>query len=253
MSKSAKKKKKRFAFPICLIACLLAVDFFAAGLFFEITSRSESHKFYDTLATRTVQNSPAPAANVTPKIDFANLQKTCPNAVAWIYSSGTPINYPIVQGSDNRYYLSHRADNTSNENGAVFLNKSNSPNFTDDNSILFAHHLATGDMFTSLEKYRDQSFYQQHKTMDLMTPSANYKIELIAGYVLSGSSPMFPTRFATNEEQKAFLDHARSKSVFTSKVQAMPKDRLITLCTCTYDYKDARLAVIGKLVKQSGK
>ena len=252
-SQKKTKKKKHIAFPLCLVACLLAVDFFAFGLFFELTSRSESHKFYDSLETRTVQGSTTSAAAMTPQIDFKNLKATCPNAVAWIYSSGTPINYPIVQGKDNKYYLSHRADNSSNENGAVFLNKSNSPNFTDDNSILFAHHLATGDMFTSLEKYRDQKYYQAHPTMDLITPTATYKIQLIAGYVLDGASPIFPTRFATDGEQKQFLDNARKQSVFTSKVQVASKDKLITMCTCTYDYNNARLAVVGKLVKQSSK
>ncbi|WOC31426.1 MULTISPECIES: class B sortase [Caproicibacterium] len=252
MSRSKKARKKRhIAFPLCVVSCFLAIDFFAFGLFFELTSRSESHKFYETLATRTVQPSSASAVKMTPQIDFQNLKVTCPSAVAWIYSSGTPIDYPVVQAKDNKFYLSHRADNTSNENGAVFLNKSNSPNFTDDNSILFAHHLATGDMFTSLEKYRDQAYYKEHPTMDLMTPSATYKVELIAGYVLDGDSPIFPTRFATVEAQEQFLQNARKHSVFTSKVQVTPKDRLLTLCTCTYDFDNARLAVIGKLVKQS--
>lgn len=247
------KKKKHIAFPLCVLACLLAVDFFAFGLFFELTSRNESHTFYETLATRTVPRSAISTAKMAPQIDFNNLKTTCPNAIAWIYSSGTPINYPVVQGKDNRFYLSHRADNTSNENGAVFLNKNNSPNFTDDNSILFAHHLANGDMFTSLEKYRDQKYYQEHSTMDLIMPATNYKIELIAGYVLDGSSPIFPTRFSTVEKQALFLTNARKHSVFTSKVQASPKDRLITLCTCTYDYNNARLALVGKLVKQAPK
>lgn len=89
--------------------------------------------------------------------------------------------------------------------------------------------------------------------MDLITPTATYKIQLIAGYVLDGASPIFPTRFATDGEQKQFLDNARKQSVFTSKVQVASKDKLITMCTCTYDYNNARLAVVGKLVKQSSK
>lgn len=242
------KAKRSHAFPICLIACLLAVDFFACGLFFELTSRSESHAFYQTLAARAVQASQT-TAKMPPKIDFNSLKVTCPNAVAWLYCSGTPINYPIVQGSDNRYYLSHRADNSSNENGAVFLNHRNAPDFSDKNSVLFAHHLATSDMFTSLEKYRSQSYYKAHPAIDLLTPSGNYKIQLIAGYVLDGASPIFPITFADAAAQKSFLDNARSHSVFHSSVTAVESDRLVTLCTCTYDYNNARLAVIGKLVR----
>ena len=38
-------------------------------------------------------------------IDFEALQKKNPDIKGWLRAEGTTINYPVVQGKDNRYYL----------------------------------------------------------------------------------------------------------------------------------------------------
>ena len=40
-------------------------------------------------------------------IDFGAIWETCPDVVGWLRIEGTVIDYPIVQGEDNDYYL-HR-------------------------------------------------------------------------------------------------------------------------------------------------
>ena len=54
-------------------------------------------------------------------VDFAALQAENPDIIAWLYSEGTPINYPVVQSDDNRYYLRRLTDGSYNTNGTLFM------------------------------------------------------------------------------------------------------------------------------------
>ena len=46
------------------------------------------------------------------EVDFNELLKKNPDTVGWIEVKGTNINYPIVQTTDNSYYLTHAFDKT---------------------------------------------------------------------------------------------------------------------------------------------
>ena len=88
-----------------------------------------------------------------PEINFKSLQEVNSDVIGWIYSPDTTINYPVVQGDDNVYYLKHLADGTENRNGCPFLDVQNRPDFTDDNSIIYGHHMQNGTMFAGVSWY----------------------------------------------------------------------------------------------------
>lgn len=56
-----------------------------------------------------------------PQVDFDRLSEINAHIVAWICIEGTDINYPVVQGSDNQYYLDHLFDRSYNPSGCIFL------------------------------------------------------------------------------------------------------------------------------------
>ena len=77
---------------------------------------------------------------IWPEVDFVVLRETNPDIVAWIYIEGTKINYPIVQGEDNRYYLKHLFSGEWNGSGCIFLDFRNDASFADRHSIIYGHH-----------------------------------------------------------------------------------------------------------------
>lgn len=85
---------------------------------------------------------------IWPEVDFVVLRETNPDIVAWIYIEGTKINYPIVQGEDNRYYLKHLFSGEWNGSGCIFLDFRNDASFADRHSIIYGHHMfLTGFVF----------------------------------------------------------------------------------------------------------
>ena len=96
--------------------------------------------------------------------DWNALQSTNPDIVGWIYIPDTVINYPIVQGSDNDYYLDHSSMNNTNTIGSIFLDAAASADFTDLNTIVYGHSVTQSNaMFTQLALFEDQSFFESHR------------------------------------------------------------------------------------------
>ena len=184
-----------------------------------------------------------------PEINFKALQAVNPDVIGWIYSPNTTINYPVVQGDDNAYYLKHLADGTKNRNGCPFLDIQNRPDFTDDNSIIYGHHMQNGTMFAGISWYEDQSYYDEHPVMYLMTPAATYRIELFSGYITTMDSSAYMQNFGSIREQTDWLKKVSGRSDFRANLEISAYDRVITLSTCAYRFENARYVLHGKLVE----
>lgn len=182
-----------------------------------------------------------------PQVDFEALLDINPDVVAWIYLEDTKINYPVVQGADNSYYLYRLFDGSSNGAGSIFMDFRSQRDLSGRNTILYGHHMKNGTMFNQITKYKEQAFYDQHPVALLMTPEGNYKIEFVAGYVTNMNSDAWKMEFASDEEFSLWLENAIAQSTFTSTVKPGPQDRVVTLSTCTYEYNDARYVLVGIL------
>lgn len=180
-------------------------------------------------------------------VDINALQKTIPDIVAWIRCEGTVIDYPVVKGIDNDFYLNHLPDGTNSRMGSIFLDCNNSGDFSDLNSVIYGHHMRSGDMFSALEGYREQSFYDKHPVIELYTQDHAYILELFAGYVVNARHETIPISFSNQDDYMKYIDEIKKRSTFQSSVILSKDDKIISLCTCTYSSADARFIIVGKL------
>lgn len=190
---------------------------------------------------------PNPEAAIIPDINFDALDGVGSNLVAWLYSPETVINYPVAQGADNFYYLNHLADGTENGNGCLFIDWKNAPDFSDENTVIYGHHMQSGKMFASLVNYADQSYFEEHPVVYLTTRTGKYKIELFSGYTTDRNSSAYTLRFATKHEFADWLREVSDKSDFRTSMRLSTEDHIVTLSTCAYSFYDARYVVHGRL------
>ena len=181
------------------------------------------------------------------QVDFDKLDDVNNNIQAWIYLNDSNINYPIVQGNDNNYYLSKTVDGDYNPNGTLFIDYRNNKDFSDPNTYIYGHNMKNDTMFGELEKYKKQEYYNNHKEMYILTRKNQYKLEVFAGYTTEDGSEIY--NFIGNDSNERLVELAMSKSDFSSDVKVDYNDKVVVLSTCSYDYENARYVLIGVLRK----
>ncbi len=182
-----------------------------------------------------------------PAVDFTALSEINPDIVGWIYIEDTDINYPVVQGSDNAYYLKHLFNGEYNNSGCIFLDSRVALDFSDRHNILYGHHMKNGTMFSGLDNFKRQDYYDAHSCALLMTPSGNYRVEFFAGYVASVEEAAWNVGFGSDMEFEAWVEDARERSCFESDISVAVTDRILTLSTCSYEFNNARFVLLGVL------
>lgn len=179
-------------------------------------------------------------------VDFEAIWEMNSDVVGWIYSPDTPISYPIVCTANNTDYLRRGLDGAYRHGGTIFLDYRCEKDFSDYNSIIYGHNLLDSSMFGTLERYQEQSYYESHPTLYLLTPEADYRVDLIGGLGLDARSALYRTEH-TFETYRDFLESVLSQSNFMSGHTTEGITRTLTLSTCSYGYDDARYIIVGAL------
>lgn len=168
-----------------------------------------------------------------PEVDFEALREINPDIVGWLYCEGTVINYPVVQGDDNSYYLDHLFDGTKNASGKLFLDSRAEGGFDGRHLIIYGHNMKDGTMFASLNSYGSQEYYNTHPSLYLMTPDGCYIAELFAGYRADTEDDAWKISFDSDVEFEDWLKRALERSDFESGIVPGTEDRILTFSTCT--------------------
>ena len=284
MKRSRKKKKIRRNLLAALCVLFFALALFSAWKIWSIASGYRTaERRYGDLAGAVVAAAPAEGSVPSPRledtavpeqsdpsveegaaeqeqleqtresspvsVDFEALRAISGDVVGWIYLPQTAINYPVVQGRNNSFYLDRFIDGQSNMGGSLFADYACPSDFSGKNTIIYGHNMKDGSMFALIDDYADQSFYEQHPVLYLNTPSANYRVDVFSGFTSDPEGFIYTTSFASDEDYAAFLRAAVSASEIACPVEAGVGDRIVTLSTCTYTDADVRFVLCGKLTE----
>ena len=184
---------------------------------------------------------------------FEALKEINADTVAWVHVPNTNIDYPVVQGEDNSYYLDHTVEKSKSRVGSIFMDFRNS--LDDDsvpkdyNTIIYGHHLKSGAMFTSLKEFKDKNFFDENRYVYLDTPGGTLKYEIFSVIITDADYNYIETSFSSEDEFLTFISDIRDRALFNSGAVINEGEKILTLSTCTYEYEDARLAIFARLIE----
>lgn len=184
------------------------------------------------------------------------LQEENSDIVGWLEIEGTSINYPVLQGIDNEYYMTHNYKKQKSKNGSIFLTKDYDWSIPSSNLLIYGHNLNNGTMFQELLKYAKEEFYKEHPTIRFTTNKEDAEYEIISVFksrvYYKSEKNVFRYYFFVNAKSEAeyneFVQNAKKASIYNIDATAQYGDQLITLSTCSYHVEEGRFAVVGRKI-----
>jgi len=194
----------------------------------------------------------APEAAPAPQIvnqSIVDLQAGLPDVVGWLTVPNTRVDYPFAQGVGNDTYLHLDLNQRWSAAGTIFMDFRNSRDLSDFNTIIYGHHMRNGSMFGTLQQFSNRAFFEANRTGTIFLAHATYEIEFMAFVVLRANDGLiFNPLLSEEADRVAFLDHVEGGARYFRDVGATADDRLVTLSTCNYEFHNARMVLIGRIV-----
>lgn len=187
---------------------------------------------------------------------YETLYKKNKKLIGWLKIADTNIDYPVMQTSNNEYYLDHNFDQEYDKNGSLFLDKDCNAAFPNTNMIIYGHHMKSGKMFGNLNYYSKESYYKEHPQIqfDTIYEEGIYDIMYVFRSRIYNEDEIvfkYYQFFDVNSEDEFYsaMDEMSRMSLYDTGVQAEYGDKLITLSTCDNSEEDGRFVVVAKKVK----
>lgn len=189
-------------------------------------------------------------------LQLEELQKENEEIIGWLEIEGTNINYPVLQGLDNDYYLTHNYKKEKSITGSIFLDRDFDLINGSSNYLIYGHRNENGLMFEDLIKYSNEDFYNEHRKIKFTTNNDDSIYEVLSVFYsrvyYKNEKDVFRYYYFVNakneQEYNDFVNNAKKVSLYNTGVIANYGEQLLTLSTCEYSQEDGRFVIVCKKV-----
>ena len=242
---------KKSVFVILLVFFISA---FSISMYFVVKETVEDKKQYEVFENivSSVQVEDDSSDYTDEKLKrYIELNTENSDFVGWIKIDGTHINYPVMKSSTPDYYLHRNFNKEYSYYGTPYLSDKSDTMKPTDNIVIYGHNMRDGSMFATLNEYDEQSYYDGHPQMYLVTPDGGYVVEIFTAFVAKPSesgSDTSPWRLSFKDDgaYTTWLSEMAGRSVIETDVTVTSSDKVLTLSTCTPGGA-SRFIVMGKL------
>ena len=267
--KPKKANKTYVVLAILCIASLSVVSFFLFDLVRVYNRSAEVRRQLDSVAAENTDSIDEPLADleipenleqnpqsptepeviISPEILALREQFGNDDIVGRLSIIGTSIDYPVVQGVDNEFYLRHDIRGNPSSGGWIFLDYEVDIAGHDQNIVIYGHNMMIGTMFHSLRHYVDYDFLREHQIISFSTLYADYEWEIFAFFRTHIDFPYTHINFPNVATWGAMLEQFMQHSMHDTGIIVTPDDRILTLSTCTNQDPDERFVLQARLIR----
>lgn len=248
-------KEKKYKINKSKILLLIFIISVVCVILICFNNKKEQNEMHNLLNNVIVSKTENEESENTERVEqVRELKKQYEDVIGWLEIPGTNIDYPVMQGTDNNYYVKHNYKQEYDYNGSIFLHKDYDWTLPSSNLFLYGHNNKNDCMFAQLLKYKDESFYNKYPTIKFTTIEEESEYEIISVFLsrIYYKKEQNVFRYyqfinAENEEQyNEFILNAKKESLYNIEATAKYGDQLITLTTCEYSQEDGRFVIIGR-------
>lgn len=234
---------------LLLLICLLVFLFSGWKLYESLRNYQEGDQTYEKIREQAeavhepinieeTQTDEAEAEEKTELPLYQAMREINPDYTGWLKIPDTKIDYPVVLGGDNSYYLEHSFEGEESILGCLFLDYRMEKGLDAGHAIIYGHNMKNGSMFAGLKKYREKEFYETHKTFTIETAYETKECQVFAAYVTSPASDVYAGDFDTEEELLAYEEAAFQASMYPREEREGEHAHILTLSTCVNQNRD---------------
>lgn len=188
--------------------------------------------------------------------EYETLYNKNKRMIGWLKIEDTNIDYPVLQTTDNIFYLDHNFEQEYDRNGSLFLDAECDIVHRNTNLIIYGHHMRSGKMFGNLNKYSSESYYKEHPTIqfDTIYEKGTYQVMYVfRSKIYNEDEIVFKYyQFFDAVSEKEFTSNMQEMaalSLYDTGVTASFGDELLTLSTCDNSETDGRFVVVAKRIQ----
>ena len=262
-----KERKRKILMAVCVFLCIISFGYL--GAYYQVSAKS-AREFEELSALKKagawavnsgnkkvevhLTDKDTPIPDILP--EYKKIHQRNQKLIGWVKIDDTIIDYPVMQTSNNEYYLDHNFNQEKDNNGSIFMDKDCIAYPRSQNLILYGHHMRSGKMFGDLEKYAKESYYKEHSIIqfDTIYEKGTYQVMYVfRAKVLKENEIAFKyyqfIDAISGEEFNSYMKEMERMSLYDTGVTAEYGDDLLTLSTCDNSQTDGRFVVVAKRVQ----
>lgn len=247
-------KLKKVLLILLIVILVLCVGYISYYIYINYKDKKDNTEILNNIEIKQTEITQTKTERM---LQLEELQKENEEIIGWLEIEDTNINYPVLQTSNNEYYVTHNYKKEYSSAGSLFLDKDFDLVNGSSNYLIYGHRNKNGLMFEDLMKYEKEEFYKQHTKLKFTTNKEDSIYEILAVFYsrvyYKSEKDVFRYYYFVNannkEEYNEFVNNSKKVSIYDTGVNAEYGEQLLTLSTCAYHTEDGRFVVVCKKIK----